>query len=122
MENKPNQVFQAFEPENEVKAFIYQQVQDLEALIKDIGSLAVFVEKEEVIGADEVEDLKDKYAVTFVVAPESLNLQIRSESSDIFEACRAGKEEAQRKLNALINFMGEQDGQMNLEARKGWLH
>jgi hypothetical protein len=117
MENKNNDVFQAFEPENEVKAFIYQQVQDLESLMKDLGSLAVYIEKEDGQG----ESPYEKFAVTYVLAPESVNLQIRSESSDIFEACRAGKEEAQRKLNSLINFMGEQEGAAGA-GTQGWLH
>ena len=121
MEKKNKEVYQAFEPENDVKAFIYQQVQDLEVLMKDLGSLAVYIEKEEGPVMKPGEDPYEKFAVTFVLAPESVNLQVRSESSDIYEACRVGKEEAQRKLNSLINVMNEQDG-AGLEARKGWLH
>ena len=120
MQNKNNEAYQAFEPENEVKAFIYQQVQDLELMMKDLGSLAVYIEKEEEALVANGKKLNEKFAVTFVLAPESVNLQIRSESEDIFEACRAGKEEAQRKLNSIINFMDEQQG--GAESHKGWLH
>lgn len=122
MENKVNnEVYQPFEPENEVKAFIYQQVQDLERFTKDFGSLAVYVEKENGVHGTDKEPY-ERFAVTFVLAPESVNLQIRAESNDIFEACRIGKEEAQKRLNSIINVMGEQDPTAALEGRKGYLH
>lgn len=110
--------FQVFEPENEVKAFIYQQVQDLEALIQGVGSLAVLVEKEMRVGQPNGE----KYAVTFVVAPESLNLQIRSESRDIFEATRIAKEAVRSKLNSFLNAHAEWDRQVEGGIYKGYLH
>lgn len=122
MENKlSNEVFQPFEPENEVKAFIYQQVQDLERFTKDFGSLAVYVEKENGLEGQEKQPY-EKFAVTFVLAPESVNLQIRAESNDIYEACRIGKEEAQKRLSSIINVMGEQDPAAALEGRQGYLH
>lgn len=110
--------FQAFEPENEVKAFIYQQVQDLEALIQGVGSLAVLVEKES--SKDKPDD--ESFAVTFVVAPESLNLQIRSESKDIFEATRTAKEAVRSKLNSFLNAHAEWERQVEGGVYKGWLH
>ncbi len=36
-----------FEPSPEVKAFIFQQIQDLEPMLENFGSLGVFIEKTE---------------------------------------------------------------------------
>ncbi len=98
--------YRRFEPESDVKAFIYQQVQDLEPFTKDLGSLAVVVEKEEIVGVSR----QERFAVTILVAPESFNLKVRYESNDIFEACRLAKEAARRKLNSVLNALSGDSG------------
>jgi hypothetical protein len=50
-------------------------------------------------------EAENGYRVTFLVAPESMGLQIQAEDDNLFEATIAAKEEAQRQLNALINAL-----------------
>lgn len=88
-----------FEPTVEEKAFLYQQVQSLEALASQFGSMTVLVE--EAHPADNPED--KTYGVTFVVAPESMEFRVRGEGKNLFETCMVAKNETQERLNRLIN-------------------
>lgn len=85
-----------YNPTQEERAFLYQEAQDLAPLVKDIGSLSVMVEEN---------GPQKGYRVTFLVAPESMGLQVQAESDNIFQATIDAKEEAQRQLNALINAL-----------------
>lgn len=85
-----------YNPSLEERAFLYQEAQDLAPLVKDIGSLSVMVEQNEP---------KNGYRVTFLVAPESMGLQIHADASDLFQATMDAKKETQRQLNALINAL-----------------
>lgn len=84
-----------YNPSLEERAFLYQEAQDLAPLVKELGSLSVLVEQEP----------KSGFRVTFLVAPESMGLQIHAENDNLFEATIAAKEEAQRQLNMLINAL-----------------
>jgi ribosome-associated translation inhibitor RaiA len=84
-----------YNPSIEERAFLYQEAQDLAPLVKDIGSLSVLVE----------EQAQSGFRVTFLVAPESMGLQIHAENDNLFAATIAAKEEAQRQLNTLINAL-----------------
>jgi ribosome-associated translation inhibitor RaiA len=84
-----------YNPSLEERAFLYQEAQDLAPLVKELGSLSILVE----------EEAKSGYRVTFLVAPESMGLQIHAENDNLFAATIAAKEEAQRQLNALINAL-----------------
>lgn len=101
--NTHNGQYQTFEPDQETKAFIYQQVQDLEHGFGGFGNLAVFVEKEEVVSTEDREVLEDSFAVTFIVEPDNLNLKVRAEGNDIYSATIAAKEEVKRRISALLN-------------------
>ncbi len=85
----------------EIQAFLYQQVQDLEPYLKDLGSLFVSVDQ---IQGDEKG--KDKFGVTFVIAPEGLNLRAREQADSIFEACMLAKAEILKLANELMNANG----------------
>ncbi|MCB0407126.1 MAG: hypothetical protein KDD34_02915 [Bdellovibrionales bacterium] len=118
--------FQAFEPDAEAKAFIYQQVQDLEQDIKNIGDLTVYVEKEELVQEGNNKVLENTFAVTFVIDPEHLNLSIRAESKDLFSACISAKAATRMKLSQILNHASGQEERVNqidaaLET-KGWIH
>jgi hypothetical protein len=95
-----------YNPSREERAFLYQEAQDLEPLMKDLGSLTVMVE----------EVKKSRYRVTFVVAPESVAMRVQATDSNIFDAAMAAKEEAARQLNAIVNSMPRQ---WNLDALNG---
>lgn len=118
--------FQAFEPDVEQKAFIYQQVHELEDQVKNLGGLMVFVEKEEVIDSQTQKELDHKFAVTFVIDPENLNLKVRAESDDLYSACLSAKAVTQSKVFQLINHKGtDEHAQQMLDAvngGNGWMH
>lgn len=84
-----------YNPNTEERAFLYQEAQDLAPLVKDLGSLSIMVESE----------AENGYRVTFLVAPESMGIQIHAENDNLFVATIAAKEEAQRQLNSLINAL-----------------
>jgi hypothetical protein len=90
-----------YTPNREERAFLYQEAQDLEALMKDLGSLSVMVEETALKkGRD-----RSKFRVTFVLAPESVGMKVQATDRNIFDATIAAKEEAQRQLNAIVNSM-----------------
>lgn len=89
-----------YNPNLEERAFLYQEAQDLEPFLKNIGSLSVLVE--------EVASPKGKagsFRVTFMVAPESVGMQVQATDANLYDAAKAAKEEAQRQLNALVNAL-----------------
>lgn len=90
-----------YTPNREERAFLYQEAQDLEALMKDLGSLSVLVEE---YGLKRGRD-QSNYRVTFVLAPESVGMKVQASDRNIFDATIAAKEEAQRQLNAIVNSM-----------------
>ena len=91
-----------YNPNREERAFLYQEAQDLEALMKDLGSLTVMVEEVAPSSA------KNRFRVTFVVAPESVAMRVQATDKNLFEAAMAAKEEAARQLNAIVNAMPRQ--------------
>jgi len=82
-------------PSLEERAFLYQNALALQPLVKDLGSLSLVVE--------ETEGKAPRYRVTFMVAPESVGMQIQAESLSLYDATVAAKDEAERQLNALVN-------------------
>lgn len=84
-----------YNPTTEERAFLYQEAQDLAPLVRELGSLSIMVESE----------AENGYRVTFLVAPESMGLQIQAENDNLFAATIAAKEEAQRQLNTLVNAL-----------------
>lgn len=88
-------------PNLEERAFLYQEAQDLEALVKDFGSLSVMVEET----AANKKTKKTRYRVTFVLAPESVGMKVQATHRNLFDATIAAKEEAQRQLNAIVNSL-----------------
>lgn len=89
-----------YSPNREERAFLYQEAQDLEALMKELGSLSVMVE-ETVSKKRHI----SRFRVTFVLAPESVGMTVQATDKNIFDATIAAKEEAQRQLNAIVNSL-----------------
>lgn len=117
--------FQAFEPDLEAKAFIYQQVQELEDHIRHLGGMTVYVEKEEVTDDTGRNVGDENYAVTFVIDPENLNLRVRAESKNIYSACLSAKSVAQSKLEQLMNSRWHEERAQEVSEAletKGYLH
>jgi hypothetical protein len=89
-----------YNPNREERAFLYQEAQDLEPLIRNFGSLSVLVE--------EMQNKKTKnvrYRVTFMVAPESVGMRVQATDKSLFEATIAAKDEALRQLSAIVNSL-----------------
>lgn len=88
-----------YSPNREERAFLYQEAQDLEDLMKDLGSLSIMVEetaRKRGVG---------QFRVTFVLAPESVGMKVQATDGNLYEATIAAKEEAQRQLNAIVNAL-----------------
>lgn len=98
------QNFLPFEPTGEERAFLYQQVQELEQIASQFGSISVLVEQS--YPEDNPDDLS--YAITFVVAPENMEFKVRGEGVDLFETCMVAKNETLAQLNKLINQVPDQ--------------
>lgn len=92
-----------YNPSREERAFLYQEAQDLEALMKDLGSLSVMVEE-----ASRRPSKVPTYRVTFMVAPESVGMRVQATDRNLYEATIAAKEETLRQLNAIVNSMPRQ--------------
>jgi|OM-RGC.v1.028952939 hypothetical protein len=92
-----------YNPNREERAFIYQEAQDLEGLVKNLGSLSVMVE-EVATQAPKINRPTD-YRVTFMVAPESFGMRVQAVDTNLFDATIAAKVETVRQLNALVNSM-----------------
>jgi hypothetical protein len=90
-----------YNPNREERAFLYQEAQDLEPLIRELGSLSVMVE--EIASRPRSENLR--YRVTFMVAPESVGMRVQATDANLFEATIAAKEETLRQLNAIVNSL-----------------
>ncbi len=82
--------------------------------MKDLGSLTVMVEEVDPAGKS-ASKRKNKYRVTFVVAPESVAMRVQATDANLFEAAMAAKEETLRQLNAIVNSMPREwkAGEMN---------
>ena len=92
-----------YNPNIEERAFLYQEAQALEPLIKDLGSLTVLVEEQPTAKSGAAQ--RERFRVTFLVAPETVGLRVQATNSDLFAAAIAAKSETQRQLNALINAL-----------------
>lgn len=88
-----------YSPNLEERAFLYQEAQVLEPMMKDLGSLSVLVEE---IASDKT---SSNYRVTFVVAPESVGMRVQAVGANLFDATIAAKDEAVRQLSAILNTL-----------------
>jgi hypothetical protein len=90
-----------YNPNLEERAFLYQEANDLEPFVKNFGSLSVLVEEFKEKSAQN----GNRYRVTFMVAPESVGMQVQATDTSLYNAAKAAKEEVQRQLNALVNAL-----------------
>jgi hypothetical protein len=86
-------------PNAEERAFLFQEAQTLESLLKELGSLNVVVEEV----PSKREGRSPKYRVTFVVAPESMGMRVQATAADVYEAAIAAREETARQLSMIVN-------------------
>ena len=91
-----------YSPSREERAFLYQEAQDLEPLMKDLGSLSVLVEEMSSLTSGNTDN---RFRVTFVVAPESVGMKVQAVDGNLFDATIAAKSETLRQLNAIVNSL-----------------
>ena len=89
--------YRAHDPTPEERAFIYQQIQEMNEFAPGLEGLVVTVEEK----AKSKEKPK-RFAVTLVLGPKDLGLQLRAEADDIFTALSVVKYEAKESLSNLI--------------------
>ena len=92
-----------YTPNREERAFLYQEAQDLEPLMKNLGSLSVLIEETAQKGRKGA--VESRYRVTFVVAPESVGMKVQASHDNLFAATISAKTETLRQLNAIVNAM-----------------
>ena len=84
------------EPSGEEKAFVYQQALELSPLLAKNGPIAVILEKNK-------DKDQSKYAVTFILIPDKLNIRIKSEGDNLFDVCITAKNKAKKTIGHLMN-------------------
>lgn len=112
-----------YSPNREERAFLYQEAQDLEPMLKGLGSLSLLVEEIAAKGNRKT-PLQSRFRVTFVVAPESVDMKVQATGKNIYDATIAAKEETLRHLNAIVNSMPRQESreQKNAKPPTEFLH
>ncbi|MCB0366858.1 MAG: hypothetical protein H6624_11530 [Bdellovibrionaceae bacterium] len=101
-----------YEPSPEVKAFIFQQIQDLEPFLEKVGGLGVFVEKTE--KHQEGGQVEENFLIRLVVSPDGGRIEVQGESPNIFEACIKAKSSLVSRLSPLVNALSATAGRDEL--------
>lgn len=84
-----------YEPTNEERAFVYQQVLELKPMLYHYPDpITVIVTKN-------LKKSKNKYSVTFILVPSKLNIRIHSSGNDLFDVCMNVKNKSQKAIHAL---------------------
>lgn len=113
----------SYEPSAEVKAFIFQQIQDLEPFLDTVGGLGVFVEKTEHPQDDG--GILESFRIRLVVSPKGNRIEVAGESPNIYEACIKAKDSLVSRLVPLVNVLSASAARDELVAyfaRGGQLH
>lgn len=76
-----------FTPSGEEKAFIYQQAAELKVPVVVL-----------------ITGTSNSYTVTFVLDPANLNLKVKGEGRNVFEACIQAKETAKKRFSRALGF------------------
>ncbi|NQZ01457.1 MAG: hypothetical protein HRT45_12405 [Bdellovibrionales bacterium] len=117
--------YQSFEPDKDTKAFIYQQVHELEQEMKNLGDVTVLVEKLEERDENSDELISTRFAVTFVVDPQNMNLVVQADHDDVITACIAAKSKLKAKLQKIVRFSQGEERAKAIDAvtsSNGYLH
>lgn len=90
----------------EIRAFIYQQLTDLEGLLPQNSNIAIAVEDP---GLLKKSKKAQKKKVMMTLETEAGNLAVESEHLDVYKAIQAAKENLRSQLVALQSFIGSED-------------
>lgn len=105
----------------EIRAFIYQQLTDLEGLLPQNSNVSIVVEDPAIIKKSKKE-FKKKILIT--LETEAGNLVVESEHVDVYKAIQVAKENLRSQLTALQSFIGgdERDQEINNIIEHRYLH
>lgn len=93
-----------YNPNAEERAFLYQEAQALEPLVKDLGGpITVMVEEFPQVKSGRKRRDQGLFRVSFVLSPEAGGLTIQATDKNLYDATIAAKAEAERTLNAVVN-------------------
>ena len=85
------------EPSQEEKAFVYQQALELSPLLTQGGGpIAIILKKKQ-------ENEESRYLVSFILVPDSLNIKIKQEGTNLFDVCIRAKNQAKKTIGLLAN-------------------
>ncbi len=86
--------FKIFQPSPEDRAYIYQQIQDLQAFVGPSGQVAVVCEKGE-------EDSGQVFYAVTLASIQNGAFEVRAKAEDFYEACLKAKESLLKAFEAL---------------------
>lgn len=86
------------EPSEDEKAFVYQQTLELGPLLRSNEPITVILQK----NLNKKSKL-EKYTVTFVLIPSTLNIKIQSRGSNLYDVCIDAKNKAKKTIAHLMN-------------------
>ena len=85
------------EPSEDEKAFVYQQTLELSPLLRSDEPITVILQKLS------KKSKAEKYTVTFVLIPSTLNIKIQSQGSNLYDVCIDAKNKAKKAIAQLMN-------------------
>jgi ribosomal subunit interface protein len=89
----------------EIRAFIYQQLTDLEGLLPQGSNVNIVVEDPALLSKSKTKVFKKK--VMIQLETQAGNIVVESEHKDVFKAIQLAKETLSGQLSTLQNFLGE---------------
>lgn len=98
----------------EIRAFIYQQLSDLEGLLPQNANVSIVVEDPGFLKNEKTKKAHKK-KVTIQMEAEVGNLVVESEHLDIYKAIQAAKENLRTQLSVLQAFMSPDDRDQQIE-------
>ena len=84
------------EPSEDEKAFVYQQTLELGPLLRSNEPITVILQKN-------LKSKVEKYTITFVLIPNTLNIKIQSKGSNLYDVCIDAKNKAKKTITHLVN-------------------
>lgn len=106
----------------EIRAFIYQQLTDLEGLLPQNSNVSIIVEDPAIIKKTKK---AQKKKVMIQLETEAGNLVVESEHLDVYKAIQAAKENLRSQLSVLQAFTGgmeDRDEKINDIIEHKYLH
>lgn len=92
----------------EIRAFIYQQLTDLEGLLPQGSNVSIVIEDPAILNKDKKKK-HFKKKVMIQLETEAGNIVVESENFDVYKAIRLAKETLRGQLSTLQSFLMDAD-------------